>query len=412
MPNYIASGTDLTSVANAIRTKGGTSSPLVFPSGFVSAIGAIPSGGFTPAAFKDVNLIDYDGTILYSYTAQEFASLSALPSNPAHSGLVSQGWNWSLADAKAYVANIGRLCIGQTYITDDNKTRLYIRLTKGRTSPYIGIAVDGTAVIDWGDGSEKTTVTGSSTTTVISTQHAYAAPGDYVVSVQVTSGTLALVGSATYGSQVVWNNVNNLNQNKAYINTLSRVEIGANAKLGNNVFYHCYSLQSITIPKGVTSINGSTFFNCYKLQSCVFPHGMTSLGGGVFTSCYSLTFASLPNSVTSIGNSIYSNCYSFASGTIPDTVTATGNSIFFNNYPMASVTVPSGITAIGTQAFQGCYGLAILRFLSSSPPAVSNANSFSGIPTDCVIHVPKGKLSAYTSAQNYPDPNTYTYVED
>lgn len=35
---------DLTSVANAIRTKGGTSGSLAFPAGFVSAIGDIPSG--------------------------------------------------------------------------------------------------------------------------------------------------------------------------------------------------------------------------------------------------------------------------------------------------------------------------------------------------------------------------------
>lgn len=36
---------DLTSVANAIRTKGGTSAQLAFPNGFVSAIDAIPTGG-------------------------------------------------------------------------------------------------------------------------------------------------------------------------------------------------------------------------------------------------------------------------------------------------------------------------------------------------------------------------------
>ena len=38
---------DLTSVANAIRTKGGTSAQLAFPAGFVSAIGNIPTGGGT-----------------------------------------------------------------------------------------------------------------------------------------------------------------------------------------------------------------------------------------------------------------------------------------------------------------------------------------------------------------------------
>lgn len=38
---------DLTSVANAIRTKGGTSASLAFPAGFVQAIGDIPGGGGT-----------------------------------------------------------------------------------------------------------------------------------------------------------------------------------------------------------------------------------------------------------------------------------------------------------------------------------------------------------------------------
>lgn len=42
---YLVSGTDLTSVANAIRTKGGTSAQLEFPSGFVTAIGNISGGG-------------------------------------------------------------------------------------------------------------------------------------------------------------------------------------------------------------------------------------------------------------------------------------------------------------------------------------------------------------------------------
>lgn len=36
---------DLTAVANAIRTKGGTSASLAFPSGFVDAIDAIETGG-------------------------------------------------------------------------------------------------------------------------------------------------------------------------------------------------------------------------------------------------------------------------------------------------------------------------------------------------------------------------------
>ena len=45
MADYLTTDTELTSVANAIRTKGGTSASLVYPTGFVTAIQNIPSGG-------------------------------------------------------------------------------------------------------------------------------------------------------------------------------------------------------------------------------------------------------------------------------------------------------------------------------------------------------------------------------
>lgn len=45
MANYLITDTDLTSIANAIRAKGGTSESLAFPTEFVSAINAISGGG-------------------------------------------------------------------------------------------------------------------------------------------------------------------------------------------------------------------------------------------------------------------------------------------------------------------------------------------------------------------------------
>lgn len=45
MAEYLTNTTDLTSVANAIREKGGTSALLTYPDEFISAIQAISSGG-------------------------------------------------------------------------------------------------------------------------------------------------------------------------------------------------------------------------------------------------------------------------------------------------------------------------------------------------------------------------------
>lgn len=65
MPNYIVQGSDLSSVASAIRTKGGTSTQLAFPAEFVSAIDAIPTGGGGTNGLVDV-AFNYSG--LYSGT--------------------------------------------------------------------------------------------------------------------------------------------------------------------------------------------------------------------------------------------------------------------------------------------------------------------------------------------------------
>ena len=59
---------DLTSVANAIRTKGGTSASLAFPTDFVSAIAAIPSGGG-----GGITLI---GSGSYTYTGNAAADIT------------------------------------------------------------------------------------------------------------------------------------------------------------------------------------------------------------------------------------------------------------------------------------------------------------------------------------------------
>ena len=45
MAEYLTNTTDLTKVALAIREKGGTSAPLIYPDEFVTAIQAIETGG-------------------------------------------------------------------------------------------------------------------------------------------------------------------------------------------------------------------------------------------------------------------------------------------------------------------------------------------------------------------------------
>jgi hypothetical protein len=71
---------DLTSVANAIRTKGGTSAQLAFPTGFVDAIDAIPTGGGGDTVTKIINgtvtsITDSDATLIRTRCFEQCTSL-------------------------------------------------------------------------------------------------------------------------------------------------------------------------------------------------------------------------------------------------------------------------------------------------------------------------------------------------
>lgn len=135
----------------------------------------IVSGGSGGASAKwdDVTFIDYDGSVLYSYSLAEAQALTDLPTLPSHDGLVCQGWNWTLEAIKSLNRPV---TVGAMYITDDGATRLHIRIaTVGRmTVPlYIGQTMSNGVSIDWGDGSSAKTLSGTGN---VKTSHTYAEP--------------------------------------------------------------------------------------------------------------------------------------------------------------------------------------------------------------------------------------------
>lgn len=88
MSDYIVDSADLTSVANAIRTKGGTSEQLAFPAGFVSAVQAIP-GGVTPTGTKQIS-ITANGTTTEDVT--NYASAEITVNVPSSGDYVADDW--------------------------------------------------------------------------------------------------------------------------------------------------------------------------------------------------------------------------------------------------------------------------------------------------------------------------------
>ena len=70
--------------------------------------------------------------------------------------------------------------------------------------------------------------------------------------------------------------------------------------IGQYAFDHCYSVETLNIPVGVTAIGTYAFKCCYNLKHIELPEGVTTIGQGAFASCVGFEEFIIPSTVTKI----------------------------------------------------------------------------------------------------------------
>ena len=78
--------------------------------------------------------------------------------------------------------------------------------------------------------------------------------------------------------------------------------------IGEDAFFQCHQLVSVTIPDYVTRIEESAFVNCTMLESISIPDSVTSIGTAAFDSCCNLRRVVLPSHITHIEDMTFSDC--------------------------------------------------------------------------------------------------------
>lgn len=300
----------------------------------------------------DVRFFDYDGTVVYGYTKEQFLALTEMPPNPAHEGLTAQGWNWTFEGAHDYVEHLGGLDIGQSYITNDGKTRYRIYISQADVEQLELLDVifvqDGQVEVDWGDGSEIETISGLATEEK-SFRHTFHSIGYYTVSINVVSGIIEL------------DTLNNSSENPLLV----AVEIGLGVSFTGEQWelrlaYEQERLKYITIPTYITHIGA--LYQCNSLKCAILPMNSV-LGSSVFRNCSNLKTFCLPETVTVPSEfwSIGSQCGSVERLYIPSGVTTMKGEICDYCYSLKTVCIPNSVTEItdyGDYILGGCYNVS------------------------------------------------------
>lgn len=182
-------------------------------------------------------------------------------------------------------------------------------------------------------------------------------------------------------------------------------------KIGDEAFWNCYYLTSISIPESVTSIGKYAFHLCLRLLNATIPKNVKSIGVGAFAGEASMSdiqvsednkyFTSengilydkkkkvliqcpraksgeikIPESVTNIGEEAFEYCQNVTSIIIPESVTNIGRVAFKSCENLTSVIIPQGVTQIEESTFSGCSSLSNVT-IPKGVTSISNSAFYS-----------------------------------
>ena len=405
----------LTDVADAIREKKGTAEKIN-PQDFGSEIKAIQTG-ITPAEEKDVNFYDYDGTILYSYTWDEFQNVTEMPPLPVHKELRIYGTGWGNYTLDIIKSQEEKRCeVPCFFNTDNGMSLLHIEVFKD-TALEIALygRIDGVAEIIWGDGTRESINVEKSKKYYIT--HAYK-KGKYVLEIPnilnigdsaavfFTNSNVELVscymGKDADFSSISLNKITtikHITSNKALTSALGLYSIMkyCSTILGNN------SLQSTSLVKQVIpyySIGANSLFS-NTITDVFIPNLQQSLGHNPFNTS-KLTHLYIPDTIKGCASQLCRGMSYLVEVKLSNAFTALTTQSFQDCRALTKIKIPPLVATIGTNCFSGCTAMKYYDFRNVNVvPTLDNTNAFTGIPTDCKIVVPDALYDGWIAATNW-----------
>lgn len=367
----------------------------------------------TPPQMDDVDnggvvFINYNGDVLYQYNTTNMQAASELPPLPNNQGFKDEAWNWTLAEIKTHLTAYpnSTLTVGVNLMTSDEKTHVFYEVREDTKTIYVCIGLNGTATVEWGDGSADSTITGYSVAGYYYAPHTYSTAGTYEIKISV-SGSMSLMGYLA-GIIVIYSDTAVTNPNNGliyyYSSGVKKLWVGknvANITSGyalsfvnvqeislpnnlvcdsNNILYYNCACKGMVIPKPSTTIKSLTLTFNNGVEYFSLPPTITATDTGSLMSHVSkLKYFTLTGSMTTLPTTFLGTINGMRNLTLPNTITSIPNNACTNAYSLQSVKIPSSVTSIGSGIFTSAYSCRKLDLSNLTSVTTIQQNSFNSL---------------------------------
>ncbi|MCC8098347.1 MAG: leucine-rich repeat protein, partial [Eubacterium sp.] len=187
--------------------------------------------------------------------------------------------------------------------------------------------------------------------------------------------------------------------------------------IGSYAFKDLTALESVIIPKNITSGGSKAFYQCSGLKSVEIKSSYSGIY--MFEDCDSLETAVIDEGMEATATGLFEYCDSLKNVSLPESLKTIKEHTFDGCDALETITLPSGLDSIETYAFYGCTALNSVTILGQETSIMDSSTftncsalkyvyCYAGAKADDINLYPEGVTIIHLGEETKAEPVKFT----